>query len=1065
MTPYYVTGARLLNANNSTDLLPALHLYGLQSDPARQTQVVRRIELNPEAAVELQAAYSDLNRDDDLVAPHTKVLLCAVLAYLFRSSGTGALSLAIEQYATAPFAAIAARLQVEIESDETFFSLINKAHAALGADPLYKSTADGAEPGARLLSTIRHTTFGASNDDGANLFTATLVATDNHRPSEVRLSFNAGTFTPELADFAKHHFTQLLYAAILTPDAKLEAIPIIGKDEHANITHATTGPIKQLPASSSVSERFADHVANAPDAEAVYDGEAHLTYKELAIRVEILATRLVGAGVSQGDRVLVCVGRHNDLLVSMLAVLHSGATYVPLDAKNPAKRIDAIAQSAGAKAIVLDPSTEGVIRDDSVPRLFVRREAESTDEKLEFSGWQPRAALSNLIYTSGSTGEPKGVAVKHSGLLNNLESMREIIGFSGRDRMLAVTTAAFDASVFELCLPIWCGGALRIVGDEARLDPAALIDIIEQEPGAFMFATPATWQMLIDHGWGGGQNLKAVCGGEAMSRQLADALLARAGTVWNIYGPTETTICSTVEPISPGSDPVSIGSPINNTRLYVLNTAMELVPTGVPGELHIGGAGVSNGYFGNDRLTQERFVSAPWNASEIVYRTGDIVSLRHDGKLAYVGRADHQIKLRGYRIEPGEIEAAIREYEGVNGAVVLMRGEDISHHYLEAYAATSEHLDLPDLLDHVRTRVPPYMVPASITCMPEFPLTANGKIDRQRLVEDHASLQAEVIDLPRSDLEVRVAQVWRRSFSRDVDRNANFFEQGGNSLMAVKFLEEIEDRIGCAVSFGAFYQAPTIAGLARTIEAGASTRAWTAPVRLNANTEAETPLYCISGVHLYQELGKALENVLPVYGVYVDEDHDMLTSLHRGKPVTLHDTATIAQRYLRAIQEHQSHGPYRLAGFSYGGTIAYELARQIESCGEQVEFLMLLDSPLIRAVERAKGRFSLAKHALRMAWYKFSFQVTGQLTSDQIRMLAADQYETSIGPYAGRVLLCSATEESIKRKERTASLGWENFSADLTVAACPGDHLGMISGANAAFLGQKIERFINLESD
>ncbi len=967
---------------------------------------------------------------------------------------------------------------ISLEASDTFASLMTKLSADLEDVARHSRWPDVSHERTRSDISFTYSTIERANESDGLAAIADGPAAGRQAPDsfgvaldildagdswgfQIRLALASDALGEAVADAALEHFANLLKAFVANPDRKIRQLSMLSSEEQMHLCNRLDTREAHSDSAPSFLEQFDNWVARTPGQAAVTDGHRSLDYAALNLEAERLARELLASGIEVGDRIVVCLNRSVDLVIAMLAAFRIGAVYVPLDPANPQRRLHAIIDSTRPQLIVAHAATIGRLPAGEIAALIIdegRAKETSSTEPLNVD--VSSARLSNIIYTSGSTGTPKGVAVMHSGLGNHLESMREILDFDATDRLLAVTTAAFDAAMLEMCLPLWCGGCLEIVDDVARRDPAAMMERLHRGDITAMFATPATWQMLIDRGWQGGGDLKVIAGGEALSRELADALLARSTGVWNIYGPTETTICSTVEHVPADGAAVSIGEPIRRTVLRILNDEHQLVPQGVPGELFIGGAGVADGYFGQPELTNARFIDDPFEPGSRLYRTGDIVRLDHHGKLQYLGRADSQMKLRGYRIEAGEIEAALREHEDVNDAVVMMRGEQLADHHLEAYVVAHEHLDVSALLDHLRARVPRYMVPARVISVPHFPLSTNGKVDRQALIKGHSTLLSDNVDLPRTDLESRVAQIWRDHLERDVDRNASFFDQGGNSLMAVKLLSEIEDSFGVAITFGAFYDDPSIAGLARSIEEGGETRLLTSPVRLNGNKDTEPALFCISGVHLYQELGKALEDAMPVYGVYVHEDQELLANLNRGRMVTLQDTAAIATQYMETIREHQTEGPYRLAGFSYGGIIAYELARQLEAAGQAVECLVLLDTPLNRAVEREKGPVSLAKHALRVTWDKLSFHITRSLTSDQLRLIAADHYESVIQTYSGRVLLCSAIDESAVRQERSNSLGWDKYVPNLSVQACPGDHFGMITGDNAEILASTIDGFV-----
>jgi acyl carrier protein len=535
--------------------------------------------------------------------------------------------------------------------------------------------------------------------------------------------------------------------------------------------------------------------------------------------------------------------------------------------------------------------------------------------------------------------------------------------------------------------------------DRRRSHPSGLIARINNASVSVMFGTPATWQMLIARGWLGDPTLKIVCGGETLSRDLADKLLKCGDEVWNIYGPTETTICSTVEQVHPGTETVSIGSPIDRTTLQIMNSNMQLVPQGVPGELYIGGAGLAQGYYRQPELTAKSFIADPLDAGQMLYRTGDLVRQREDGSLAYVGRTDHQIKLRGYRIESGEIEAVLRDHPNITDAVLVMKGKAVADRYLEAYVVLQADVDSQAIVTHLRSRLPAYMVPRRVIPMGKFPITPNGKVDRMALANRSSEGELGSIDLPSSDLEIKIALIWRATLDREMDRNANFFEHGGNSLLAVELLSRLEDQLGITVPFGPFYNNPTIAALALCISDEHRDLTTDGAVPLNSPDQKVPTLFCIDGVHLYQALARALDEGVPVCGIYLSDAQELLADIARGKPTqAIARPETLAKRYLNVIRTEQPNGPYRIAGFSYGGIVAYEIAQQLIAHGEQVEALVLLDAPLGRSIAKSRGMLAHIQHSLRITWLKRFATYDNEEAPDRMRKLEADHYEQRVKP-------------------------------------------------------------------
>jgi amino acid adenylation domain-containing protein len=403
-----------------------------------------------------------------------------------------------------------------------------------------------------------------------------------------------------------------------------------------------------------------------------------------------------------------------------------------------------------------------------------------------------------VIYTSGSTGKPKGVVVPNRALVNFLCTMAERPGLSEDDVLAAVTTVSFDIAGLELYLPLLVGARVALLKKEETEDPYRLTECLERVGATVMQATPATWRMLIDAGWQGMPGLKALCGGEALPQDLVSSLLPLVGELWNMYGPTETTIWSTVERIDDSTVPVTIGKPIGNTRIYILDPHGRTVPVGVPGEIHIGGEGVALGYHGRDDLTEERFVPDPFDGCDghRMYRTGDLGRFKVDGRIEHLGRIDYQVKIRGFRIELGEIESVLASHPAVSEAVTVAHGDR-----LVAYIVYEPGQDLmvSEVRSFLREELPTYMIPAIVVAMDALPLTPNGKIDRKALpdpFEQGSVAEREYVE-PRTELARLVAEIWSELLSVDrVGAHDNFFDLGGHSLLAMQVVARVEQRVG-----------------------------------------------------------------------------------------------------------------------------------------------------------------------------------------------------------------------------------------------------------------------------
>ena len=598
------------------------------------------------------------------------------------------------------------------------------------------------------------------------------------------------------------HLALILGTAAAAPDEPLSRL-VLTDDKARRMLVERNDTAAPYARDTPVQAAFAQQVALRPDATAVVDGRTSLTYEELDRRANQLAHRLRAEGVGRGTRVAICLERSVDLAVALLGVLRTGAAYVPLDVIFPPPRLAHMLTDSAARVLVthdrvcalLPPFDGTVIALDGDAESLGREP--SGDPDVEVRGDD----VAYVIYTSGSTGRPKGVEVLHRGVVNLLESMRREPGFSEDDVLLAVATFSFDIALVELLLPIVSGGTVVIASAAAALDGPALQHLLDGHGVTVMQATPATWQLLLRSGWTGRPGLRIFCGGEAIPRSLADELLVAVGeegSLWNLYGPTETTVYSAASRVTPGEHPVDLGHPIANTRLYVLDEHRRQVPDGAVGELAIGGDGLARGYLDHPALTAARFVPDPFGGhGATLYCTGDRVRYDAHGRLQFLGRMDHQVKLRGFRIELAEIEAELLAHDAVTDAVVIVREDQPGDRRLVAYLVTASPApEAGALRAFLAMRLPDYMVPSAFVALEALPLSAGGKLDRAALPRPAVTGSASIAK-PRTPLEIMLAEVWQEILGiEDVGREDNFFDLGGHSLLTVEVVRRMEARTG-----------------------------------------------------------------------------------------------------------------------------------------------------------------------------------------------------------------------------------------------------------------------------
>ena len=650
-----------------------------------------------------------------------------------------------------------------------------------------------------------------------------IAALTNTRSEEIALSSGL----PEAELIASYSASigdieQNMPAAVQEIDRYL----IRDKAASVAVSQVTGGDRQSYPKDVCIHHLFEQQVARTPERLAVACAGETLSYRELNSRADSLARKLREAGIRRGALVGLCVERSVDLLVSLLGILKAGAAYVPLDATHPPRRLAQILEETQMSVIVAHahlavrlPHHAARIITPELVDLVSKAEREDTRSSADPN------QLAYVMYTSGSTGAPKGVAVEHRSVVNFLRSIKERPGFTADDVLVAVTPISFDIAGLELLLPVVAGGRVVLASRQTALDGVALTKLMDECGATVLQATPAMWQMLIASGWQGRPSLKALCGGESLPRELARSIQSRTASVWNLYGPTETTIWSCIEKVSDEPGPVSIGRPIANTQVYILNEEFAPVPAGVAGEIFIGGDGVAQGYWRRPELTAERFLPDPFSAGGRVYRTGDRARHLPDGRIEFLGRLDHQVKIRGLRVEPGEIEAALKSHDHVRQAVVVANTYSPEDVRLIAYVIVSSELPkdflIATLQSHLRDRVPAYMVPSAFVVLDRLPLTANGKIDRnalalpgmEEIVERHE-------DPPASDVEQKIKKIWSKILGVPTPhREDDFFVLGGHSLLATQVISQLRQSFGIELPIAAIFERPTVAALTETVQA------------------------------------------------------------------------------------------------------------------------------------------------------------------------------------------------------------------------------------------------------
>lgn len=706
-----------------------------------------------------------------------------------------------------------------------------------------------------------------------------------------------------------------------------------------------------VPQDICIQQLFEAHVQRTPDAPALICGARCLTYAQLDARANQLARHLRTRGVGPDVLVALCVEPSIEIIVGILGILKAGGAYVPVDPAYPPERIAFLLADAQAPLILtqarlvadLPTHAAAVIRLDADWEHI----AHTSDAPLARTASPDNLAY--VIYTSGSTGNPKGVAITHRNLVHS--TYARLLQYPDvAERFLMLSSFAFDSSVHGTFRALCQGGTLVLCATDDVHHPRALAQLIQSQQVTHLTCIPSLWALMMTEAAAGQlASLRTVIvGGETCSRALVEAHYALLADTpfFNEYGPTEATVWSHVYRCVP-DDPhrlVPIGRPIANAKTYILDPDRRLVPVGVPGELYIGGPGVGRGYLRRPDLTAERFIPDPFsvNPDDRLYKTGDIVRYLPDGNVEFLGRGDHQVKIRGVRVELEEIEAALRMHPGVWEAVAMAREDIPGDQRLVGYVVSRGGALSPiELRRFLGERLPEYMVPSHFVMLDAMPLTPHGKVDRRALPPPSAARPdlAVAVTTGASATERRLVDIWEDVLNiRPVGTSDDFFALGGHSLRAMQLLARIEEHFGRRLPIATLFHAPTIAQLARLL----AQPAWALPSSCVVPIQPEgsrMPFFCVHGadgsVVGFSALARELGTDQPFYGI---QAHELAGA--RVSPETVEETAA---DYLTQLRATQPSGPYFLGGYSDGSTIAFEMARQLRAAGETVALLAMFD--------------------------------------------------------------------------------------------------------------------------
>jgi len=887
------------------------------------------------------------------------------------------------------------------------------------------------------------------------------------------------------------HFEKLLESIAAQPDALINDLALMPPAEEQRILAQSRETASGPKRSECVQQTFESHVNQRPNALALVFEDERVTYGELNARANQLAHYLRSLGA--GPEVLVGIFLENsvEMIVALLGVLKSGAAYVPLDTKYPAERLRLLLQDTRMPLLITERRlVSKLLHLELRPINIVYLDDEHDLTRQSVENPSPAAGSANLayiIYTSGSTGIPKGVMIEHHNLSNQVPVLAHDFGVQAESRVLQFASFSFDASVFEIHGALASGATLCLGRKEWLLPGESLLRTFREQGITTVLLPPSALAVMEPDELPQLQTL--VSGGEACSADIVRRW-SPGRRFLNAYGPTETTVCVTFSDCFDTEKTPTIGRAMEGTDVYILDSQVRPVPVGVLGEIYIGGVGVARGYLNRPELTAEKFIPHPFSrqAGARLYRTGDKARLLPSGEIDYQGRIDEQLKVRGFRIEPGEIENALRQHPSVHEVLVAPREDVSGDKRLIAYIVKRQTATtVNELREFLKERLPEYMVPSAFVFLEEIPLTPQGKYDRRALPVPHQTdSDGGRLVAPRDVLELQLTEQWEELLGVPCGVTDDFFERGGHSLLAVRLMSRIEQLYGKKIPLATLFKAPTIESLSTILRQETDGSSWSPLVPIHPHG-SERPFFFVhpvsGNVLCYRALARRLGAQQPVYALQA-------RGLEDGQePQT--EVEAMARDYLAAVRTVQSHGPYLLGGWSIGGVIAFEMARQLQAQGEEVKLLALFDTQAPNAEAESEviddmsllGRYALnlglSPQQLQDATNAFSQDQTGdplvflleyakaasilphdmslarlrqQFRVFNINVRAAESYQPADVPAS--IVLFRASEGPA---DVDPALGWRRLGLEnLEVHDAPGNHLTMMREPNVSVLAERL---------
>jgi len=924
------------------------------------------------------------------------------------------------------------------------------------------------------------------------IFEIFLNATGSKGSLILEWSYNTNLFKPETIGKFITDFEHLLKEIIRNPEIKIKDISFNDSTFFSKLEKWNNTSV-EYPKDKSLVSLIHEVAVQHPGKIAIEYKQQKISYKDLNEKSNQFAALLIQQGIETGQAIGLAVDRSPEMIIALLAIMKSGAAYIPLDPEYPKERIEYMLEDSNAKILITSKKYSQHFKTNATEIIL----EDSLSLLSQFSNEYPSINLNGsdlayILYTSGSTGKPKGVQIEHHNLVNFLNSMKKLPGMTANDSLLAITTISFDIAGLELYLPLISGAKIVLADTETIKDGYKLLALIKEKKITILQATPSTWRMLLDCGWNKPFDFKALCGGEALPKDIADKLVVLCNSLWNMYGPTETTIWSTVKQITADSQPITIGSPIDNTQVYILDEYLKSIPIGATGEIFIAGEGVARGYFNKSDLTAERFLPNPYakGINKIMYRTGDLGKFLENGEIQCLGRIDQQVKIRGHRIELGEIEYNLGKLAGIKEAVVVANEDQSGNQKLAAYVipahpdkSNNDRKEQKKWREAIGEILPHYMIPNDWIILNEFPLTPNNKIDKKALPKPQSDIHGfnrKIDRLPVTKIEKLIAKIWEEELGcRNISLDDNFFDLGGHSLIAVKMMNHLEKETGKRIPLTALFEGPTIEKLASLINKKEHKWDSFVPIKSSGN---KIPIYLIHGVGLnvliFSPLAKYLHPEQPIYGIQAKGLN--------GTDKLLDKMEEIAAHYIDEIMKQNPDGPYAIGGYSFGGLIALEMSKQLKAMGKKVILTCMFDSyafksfyhePLYKKILiKSHEIFMRIVYALYFMTHEPKIVVTNKIRYAKIilRSLfeklsvkkgisednfvgyskrATQMYQAAfrnykLTPYDGTIDVFRSKKQTYYMKD-FKFLGWKPYALQgITVHEVPGYHLDMFTYPN-----------------